>query len=71
MKKLSCLFAVLAVLLSDIMCVVVAYNYRDALCAIEHAGFSAPASIAFIYAGPFIIGSAVCVILAFKLRKKS
>ena len=42
MKKLSILFAAIAVLLSDIMCFVVAYNYRDMLCSIEHEGFSAP-----------------------------
>ena len=71
MKKLSCFFAVLAVVLSDIMCIVVTYNYRDALCAIEHAGFSAPASIAFIYAVPFLVGIIMCIVLAFKFRKKS
>ena len=48
MKKLSIIFCLLAVLLSDIMCAVVAYNYRDILCSIEHAGYSAPASTAFL-----------------------
>ena len=43
MKKLSYLFIAIAILLSDIMCFVVAYNYRDMLCGIEHAGYSAPA----------------------------
>ena len=71
MRKLHILFAAIAVLLSDIMCFVVAYNYRDMLCGIEHAGFSAPASTAFIYAVPFLIGSAVCVILSIRFYKKS
>ena len=70
MNKRSCLFAALAIALSDIMCAVVAYAYRDMLCGIEHAGFSAPAGIAFLYAIPFAAGIAVCVILAIRFRKK-
>ena len=70
MKKLSILFMALAVVLSDIMCFVVAYNYRSMLCGIEHAGFSAPASIAFLYAIPFVVGVIVCIALAVRFRKK-
>ena len=43
MKKMGRLFIVLAILLSDIMCAVVAYNY----CALQwggrYAAYSAPA----------------------------
>ena len=70
MKKLSYLFTALAIVLSDIMCFVVAYNYRDMLCGIEHAGYSAPASAAFLYAIPFVVGIIVCAILAIRFRKK-
>ena len=70
MKKLSYLFTALAIVLSDIMCFVVAYNYRDMLCGIEHAGYSAPASTAFLYAIPFVVGIVVCAILAIRFRKK-
>ena len=70
MKKLSCLFTALAIVLSDIMCFVVAYTYRDMICGIEHAGYSAPASTAFLYAIPFMVGIVVCIILAIKFRKK-
>lgn len=70
MKKLSYLFTALAIVLSDIMCFVVAYNYRDMLCGIEHAGYSAPASTAFLYAIPFVVGIIVCAILAIRFRKK-
>ncbi len=70
MKKLSYLFTALAIVLSDIMCFVVAYNYRDMLCGIEHAGYSAPASTAFLYVIPFVVGIIICVVLAIKLRKK-
>lgn len=71
MKKLSYLFIALAIVLSDIMCFTVAYNYRDALCAIEHAGFSAPAEIAFLYAVPFAVGIVLCVVLAIIFHKKA
>ena len=70
MKKLSYLFTALAILLSDIMCFVVAYNYRDMLCGIEHAGYSAPAGTAFLYAIPFVVGIIVCAVLAIRFRKK-
>ena len=56
MKKLSYLFTALAIVLSDIMCFVVAYHYRDMLCGIEHSCYSAPASVAFLYAVPFSVG---------------
>ena len=64
------LFTALAIVLSDIMCFVVAYNYRDMLCGIEHAGYSAPASTAFLYAIPFVVGIIVCAVLAIRFRKK-
>ncbi|MFQ9678861.1 MAG: hypothetical protein ACLRZH_00945 [Ruthenibacterium lactatiformans] len=47
MKKLSYLFIAIAILLSNIMCSVVAFNYRDMLCGIEHLGYSAPARLRF------------------------
>lgn len=56
MKKLSTIFAVLAILLSDVMCAVAAYNY----CALEWGGkyeaWSAPASTALLLAIPYAIG---------------
>lgn len=70
MKKWRYLFAALAVILSNVMCIVVTYNYRGMLCGIEHAGFSAPAGIAFLYAIPFAIGIVICTALAFCLRKR-
>lgn len=70
MKKLSYLFVAIAILLSDIMCAVVAFNYRDMLCGIEHSSYSAPASVAFLYAIPFGIGIIICVAAAYTLHKK-
>ncbi len=71
MKKLSVIFGLLAILLSDIMCAVVAYNYRDMLCGIEHAYYSAPVSTAFLLAIPYIIGIVICVVLAITFAKKA
>ena len=71
MKKWSYLFTTLAIVLSDIMCFVVAYNYRGMLCGIESLCFSAPASTAFLSAIPFLIGIIVCVVLAIRFRRKS
>ena len=70
MKKLSYLFVAIAILLSDIMCFVIDFNYRDMLCGIAHKGFSAPAEIALLYAIPFITSIVVCLIFAFKFNKK-
>lgn len=71
MKKLSIIFSTLAVLLSDIMCAVVAYNYCDLLWGRQYAGYSAPASTAFVYVIPYAIGIIVSVVLAIIFRKKS
>ena len=71
MKKLSILFGVLAVLLSDIMCAVVAYGYCDLLWGGRYAGYSAPPSTAFVYAIPYAIGIVISVILALVFRKKA
>ena len=70
MKTMSMVFGMLAILLSDIMCAVVAFNYRDMLCGIEHAGYSAPASTAFLCAIPFVVGIVACAIVAIKFCKK-
>ncbi|MBQ8834648.1 MAG: hypothetical protein IJ001_06975 [Oscillospiraceae bacterium] len=70
MKHLSTIFGLLAVLLSDIMCAVVAYHY----CALQWGGryeaWSFPAWTAFLLVIPYSIGIAVCVILAVVFRKK-
>lgn len=71
MRKLKVLFAALAILLSEAMCFVVAYSYRDMLCGIKHAGYSAPAGVAFLNAIPFAIGIIICVLLFFYFRRKA
>ena len=71
MKKLSVCFWVLAALLSDIMCAVVAWNYCSMLWGIKYAGYSAPASTALLLAIPFVIGIAICISLALLFKKRS
>ncbi|MEG0895593.1 MAG: hypothetical protein RSE07_03255 [Oscillospiraceae bacterium] len=71
MKKLSVVFGILAILLSNIMCAVVAYNYSSLLWCGKYGGCSAPADVAFLYAIPFIVGIIVCVVVAVLLYKKS
>ena len=43
MKKISNIFIVLAVVLSDVMCAVVGYHYAAMQWGIQYAGYSAPA----------------------------
>lgn len=71
MKKLSILFAALAVLLSDVMCAVVAYNYCELLWGGKYAGYSAPASTAFLLAVPYALAIAACAALAVVFRKRA
>ena len=71
MKIAAYILSAIAMLILGIGSADVAYQYRDLLCAIEHAGFSAPATIAFLSAMPYAIAFAVCVILAVIFFKKS
>ena len=71
MKTLSKLFGLFAVLLSDIMFAVVAYNYCDILWGTKYAGYSAPAGTAFTLAIPYIAGIVICIMLALIFSKKA
>ena len=70
-KVLRNIFTTLALILSHWTCFVVAFNYANMLCMIEHGGFSAPASTAFILAIPYYIGIVVCIVLSVVFHKKS
>ena len=63
-KYLSYVFGGLAILLSDVMCAVVAYSYCDMQWGSRYAAYSAPASVAFLFIIPYAVGIAICVILA-------
>ncbi len=71
MKKLSYLFIAAAILLSDMMCTVVAFNYRDMLCGIAHSSYSAPAHVAFYTGIPYAAGMVICAAAAYALHKKA
>ena len=71
MKKLSVVFGLFAIILSNVMCAVVAFNYRDMLCGIQHSCYSAPAWVAFLTAIPYAVAIMVCVILAVAFKKRS
>ena len=70
MKKISNIFIALAIILSDVMCAVVAYGYSNLQWGAKYAGYSAPASVALLYAIPYGIGIVVCAVVAMVLRKK-
>ena len=46
MKNLSTLFGISAILLSNVMCGVVGFNYGKMVWGIENAGYISPASTA-------------------------
>lgn len=71
MRILSKVFIVLAVLLSNSMFAVVAYNYCELIWCARYEGCSAPASMAFLYAIPYLIGIIVCVVLSTILQRKN
>ena len=69
MKKLSIIFGLLAVLLSDIMCIVVTYNYC-ALGGVRYYLSAVPAYFAFVWVIPYAIGIIICIVLAFRFQRK-
>jgi len=71
MKKLQYLFTTLALILSHLMCILTAYDYSAMLCAIEHAGTSAPASVVLLETIPFMAGIFICLGLAYFFRTKT
>ncbi len=70
MRLLSSVFLGLAILLSEVMCAIVSYNYCDMKWGIRYAGYSAPVWTAFLTAIPFVFGIILCIFLAVFFRKK-
>ena len=69
-KRLTGLFAALAILLSNVMCAAVAYNYCTLQWCGKYGGCSAPADAAFLLCIPYGVGIAICVLLACFFAKK-
>ena len=67
MKKLSSFFAALAVLLTNIMCIVVTYNCT----VLKYApGNSAPWDVGLLFGIPFVIGIIACSVASYVAKKK-
>ena len=60
MKLLYRFCLLIAIILSHIMCAVVAYNYCNMEWHIKVGGTSAPVEIAYLHAIPFVIGIVLC-----------
>ena len=74
MKRFGALavsYIVAAIILSNIMCAHVAFQYSKMLWGIKYAGYSAPASTAFLLAISYALGIIICLILARVFWKKS
>ena len=69
-KPIPKILLIFAVFLFGAMCAVVGYNYAYLDYAGRHMGFSAPPSVAFLYAIPFIAAILVMLIIAKKLSDK-
>lgn len=69
-KGLTCLFAALAVLLSNVMCAAVAYSYCTLQWCGQYGGCSAPAGTAFLLCIPYGAGVIICIILAWFFAQK-
>ena len=69
-KYLSYIFMALAILLSNVMCAAVAYNYCNMQWKIRYEEYGAPANIAFLLVIPYMVGIVICVILACFFNKK-
>lgn len=70
-RALAVSFIVAAIILSNIMCAHVAFQYGKMLMGIKYAAYSAPASVAFLLAIPYAFGIITCLILARVFWKKS
>lgn len=70
-KVLSRVFLVIAVFLVGMTCAMVGYEYSEMKWAGIYLGWSAPPSMAFIYAIPGSVGVAICLGLAWFLWKKT
>ena len=64
-------FIIIALIISHIMCIHVAYAYSNMLWGIEYAGYSAPANVAFFLIIPYMIGVIIALVIALVFRKRA
>ena len=70
MKKISTIFAALAILLTNIMCVVVTNLCTSGYHAEKHHFTSAPWEVGFLFIIPFAIAIIACSIVSYIAQKK-
>ena len=70
MKKLSDIFAIFAILLTNIMCIVVTNLCTSGYHAQKHHLTSAPWEVGFLFAIPFAVAIMACALLAYITKKK-
>ena len=70
MKKISTIFAALAILLTIIMCVVVTNLCTSGYHAEKHHFTSAPWEVGFLFIIPFAIAIIACSIVSYIAKKK-
>lgn len=70
MKKTSTIFAALAILLTNIMCVVVTNLCTSGYHAEKHHFTSAPWEVGFLFIIPFAIAIIACSIVSYIAKKK-
>lgn len=70
MKRLSRFFYIIALLASHAMVWAVSYNYGIMEMGIRYCGYSAPASVSFFVAIPFVIIIGICLVLGFLSGRK-
>ena len=69
-KYLIAFFTAFAILLSNVMCAAVAYNYCTLQWCGQYGGCSAPADTAFLLCIPYGVGIIICVTLTWIFYKK-
>lgn len=69
-QKIIKTIKIIAYLFSYMMVTVVAFNYGYMYYAVKFDGASAPPSVSFIFAVPFIIAILVCIVLIKVINKK-
>lgn len=65
-------FYIAALILSHVMCIDITRQYVDMIYGIQYKGYSAPASVVFIFCIPYTLGIVICLILykTFRIRDK-
>ena len=71
MKTLSNVFAILAILLTNIMCIVVTNICTTGYFAAKHHLTSAPWEVGLLFVIPFAIAIATCSVISYIAKKKS